>query len=68
MVKLDQKIHETVENTSPQEVSNAKVYLSNSGDDPLNGVVKNLVYSSEDTTGCSYIGQISRLRTLSWKF
>ena len=64
MVKLDNTIHETVENTSPQELSNVNVYLSNSGDDPLNGVVKNLVYSSEDTTGCSYLGKI---RGVSWK-
>ena len=51
----------TMENTSPQEVSNAKVYLSNSGDNTLNGLVRNLVYWSKDTAGFSVIRKISNL-------
>ena len=59
MVKLDDTIHKTVENTSPQELSNVDVYLSNSRSDPFLGEVRNMVYSSEDTTGCSYLGKLS---------
>ena len=57
VVKLDNKIHLTVENTSPQELSDAPVYVSSDDATPLDGLVRNLVYSSEETTGCSYIGE-----------
>ena len=45
VVKLDDQIHLTVENTSPQELSDAPVYVASENATPLDGLVRNLVYS-----------------------
>ena len=59
VVKLDSKIYQTKKNTNAVVLTNVEVFASSNDIPAVDGVIRNLQYSSEDTTGFSYIGKLS---------